>query len=124
MKTAPIVPGRWDPVTEGGERSPDRAGQHNPTIDWPSEAQRVFLDAHELPRRWAGREQFTILETGFGRGHHFLATWDAWRRDPRRCRRLVFVSIEAHPLQRDDLARAHAGSTPRWWRSCRPPGPP
>ena len=50
-----------------------------------------------------------VLETGFGLGNNFLATWEAWRQDPARCRRLVFVSVEKHPLRRDDLARAHAG---------------
>ena len=33
--------------------------------------------------RWQGREHFVVLETGFGLGHHFLATWQAWRDDPR-----------------------------------------
>ncbi|WP_204303148.1 hypothetical protein, partial [Klebsiella pneumoniae] len=32
------------------------------------------------------------------------------RQDPARCERLVFVSVEKHPLRRDDLARAHAAS--------------
>ena len=46
---------------------------------------------------WAGkrgRDRFVVLETGFGLGNNFLATWAAWRADPRRCRQLHFVSIE------------------------------
>ena len=58
--------------------------------------------------RWQGRERFVVLETGFGLGHHFLATWAAWRQDPARCQRLVFVSLEKTPPQRADLARVHA----------------
>jgi tRNA 5-methylaminomethyl-2-thiouridine biosynthesis bifunctional protein len=69
------------------------------------QARHVFLGGNELPTRWAGREQFVILETGFGLGANFLATWQAWRDDPRRPRRLHFVSIERHPLAADDLAR-------------------
>ncbi|RZA15677.1 MAG: oxidoreductase, partial [Lysobacteraceae bacterium] len=63
-----------------------------------------------LPARWQGRERFVLLETGFGLGNNFLATWDAWQQDPARCERLVFVSVEKHPLTRDDLARAHAAT--------------
>ena len=32
-----------------------------------------------LPGRWAGRDRFVVLETGFGLGLNFLATWRAWR---------------------------------------------
>jgi len=74
------------------------------------QARHVFVAGNGLPGRWQGRERFVVLETGFGLGNNFLATWDAWRQDPARCERLVFVSVEKHPLQRDDLARIHAGS--------------
>jgi tRNA 5-methylaminomethyl-2-thiouridine biosynthesis bifunctional protein len=60
--------------------------------------------------RWQGRERFVILDTGFGTGECFLATWQAWRDDPQRCARLVFIAIEAHPPSRDELAAAHAAS--------------
>lgn len=111
MKTSPVIPGRLGPAAGGGGCSQDLAGLHHTTAAAPPEAQTIFLQGNELPRRWAGREQFTLLETGFGLGHNFLAVWEAWRLDPRRCRRLVFVSIEPHPLQRDDLAQALATST-------------
>ena len=52
------------------------------------------------------RERFVILETGFGLGLNFLATWQAWRDDPQRCRRLHFVSLEKHPFSSADLAVA------------------
>lgn len=71
-------------------------------------ARHVFVAGNGLPGRWQGRERFVVLETAFGPGHNFLATWDAWRQDPARCERLVFVSIENHPLRREDLARLHA----------------
>jgi tRNA 5-methylaminomethyl-2-thiouridine biosynthesis bifunctional protein len=75
-----------------------------------AQSRHVFVAGNGLPGRWQGRERFVVLETGFGLGNNFLATWQAWRQDPARCERLVFVSVEKHPLRRDDLARAHAAS--------------
>ena len=71
-----------------------------------AQARHVFLGGSGLPGRWQGRDRFVVLETGFGLGNNFLATWDAWQQDPQRCGRLVFVSVEKHPLRREDLARA------------------
>jgi tRNA 5-methylaminomethyl-2-thiouridine biosynthesis bifunctional protein len=74
------------------------------------QARHVFLGGNDLlgdHSAWAGRERFVILETGFGLGLNFLATWQAWREDPQRCRRLHFVSVEKHPFQRDDLGKLH-----------------
>ncbi|HYD61471.1 MAG TPA: bifunctional tRNA (5-methylaminomethyl-2-thiouridine)(34)-methyltransferase MnmD/FAD-dependent 5-carboxymethylaminomethyl-2-thiouridine(34) oxidoreductase MnmC [Noviherbaspirillum sp.] len=72
------------------------------------QARYVFLGGNGLPARWHERRSFTILETGFGLGLNFLATWQAWRADPRRCARLHYVAIEKHPFSADDLARLHA----------------
>lgn len=71
------------------------------------QARHVFLGGNDLPGAWSGRDRFVICETGFGLGLNFLATWQAWKNDPQRCRRLHFVSIEKHPFRRDDLARVH-----------------
>lgn len=68
------------------------------------QAQYVFLQGNGLPDRWRNRQQFTILETGFGLGNNFLATWQAWRIDPQRSQRLHFVSFEAHPFSMANLA--------------------
>jgi tRNA 5-methylaminomethyl-2-thiouridine biosynthesis bifunctional protein len=67
----------------------------------------VFLAGNALPQRWAQRERFVIVETGFGLGLNFLVTLQAWRRDPARCRRLHFVSLEKHPFTLADLQIAH-----------------
>ena len=75
-----------------------------------AQAGHVFLGGNQLPGRWAGRAHFAVLATGFGLGHNFLATWNAWQQDPLRCARLSYLSIEPHPPQRADLARAHAAS--------------
>ncbi len=74
----------------------------------PAQARHVFLGGNGLPERWRGRRAFTILETGFGLGLNFLATWQAWRDDAGRSERLHFVSIEKHPFTRHDLEQAHA----------------
>jgi tRNA 5-methylaminomethyl-2-thiouridine biosynthesis bifunctional protein len=74
----------------------------------PAQAEHVFLRGNGLPQRWAKRERFVILETGFGFGLNFLATWQAWRRDPERCGRLHFVSVEKHPFSLQDLRTLHA----------------
>lgn len=71
------------------------------------QARQVFIEGNLLPARWQRRQQFVILETGFGLGNNFLATWSAWRQDPQRCQHLIFISIEKHPLLKADLARVH-----------------
>jgi tRNA 5-methylaminomethyl-2-thiouridine biosynthesis bifunctional protein len=71
------------------------------------QARHVFLAGNGVPARWAGRRCFVILETGFGLGLNFLATWAAWRDDSARCERLHFISCEKHPFRVEDLARLH-----------------
>jgi tRNA 5-methylaminomethyl-2-thiouridine biosynthesis bifunctional protein len=69
----------------------------------PAQSRHVFVQGNALPQRWRGRLHFVILETGFGAGINFLVTWQAWRRDPARCARLHFVSIEKHPFALSDV---------------------
>lgn len=73
-----------------------------------AQADHVFIRGNDLPERWRHKRTFTIVETGFGTGCNFLATWAAWRADPSHCERLHFVSVEKHPFARDDLRRAAA----------------
>ncbi|WP_018507812.1 bifunctional tRNA (5-methylaminomethyl-2-thiouridine)(34)-methyltransferase MnmD/FAD-dependent 5-carboxymethylaminomethyl-2-thiouridine(34) oxidoreductase MnmC [Thiobacillus thioparus] len=72
------------------------------------QARHVFLQGCGLPQAWAGRSRFVVLETGFGTGLNFLATWAVWHDDPARCARLHFLSVEKHPFRTEDLARLHA----------------
>ncbi len=72
------------------------------------QARHVFIGGSGLPQRWARARVFTILETGFGTGLNFLATWRQWRDDPARCGHLHYVSIEKHPFGRGALAELHA----------------
>lgn len=73
-----------------------------------AQARHVFLDGNGLPARWRKKSRFTVVETGFGMGVNFLATWAAWRNDPQRSPALEFVSVEKHPFSASDLRAAHA----------------
>ena len=77
---------------------------YHSALGGPVQARHVFLGGNGLPQRWQERDRFVILETGFGTGLNFLATWQAWRDDQQRCRRLHFVSFEKFPLTGADLA--------------------
>ena len=72
------------------------------------QAEQVFLHGCDLPTGWRGRDDFTVLETGFGTGRNFLCTWAAWRDDPRRCQRLHYIAAELHPFAAEDLRQLHA----------------
>jgi tRNA 5-methylaminomethyl-2-thiouridine biosynthesis bifunctional protein len=79
------------------------------------QAREVFLRGCGLlgeQARWRDRRQFVVLETGFGLGSNFLATWQAWRDDPRRPEVLHYVALELHPLPAEDLLRECAD--PQW----------
>ncbi|GAP37029.1 FAD-dependent 5-carboxymethylaminomethyl-2-thiouridine(34) oxidoreductase MnmC [Piscinibacter sakaiensis] len=83
---------------------------YHPASGALAQARHVFLAGNGLPERWRGTARFVVLETGFGLGNNFLATWQAWCDDPQRCGRLVFVSVEGHPVDAAELRAAHAGS--------------
>ena len=84
------------------------ADQYYPAADAAAQAHALFLQGCGVPQAWARRPHFTVLETGFGSGLNFLATWAAWRSDPARPARLHFLSIEKHPFRAADLAILHA----------------
>jgi tRNA 5-methylaminomethyl-2-thiouridine biosynthesis bifunctional protein len=111
MKTRPTEPARWSfGPHDGVPYSPDYDDRYHPRAGALAQTRHVFLAGNGLPERWQGRGRFVVLETGFGLGNNFLATWAAWRADPQRCTQLHFVSIERHPLRRADLERVHADS--------------
>lgn len=110
MKTKPVTPAQIVWGDDGLPRSAAYGDLYHPQAGAATQARHVFLGGNGLPARWAEAADFTIVETGFGLGNNFLATWDAWRRDPRRCRRLHYVAVEAHPAATSDLQRAHEAS--------------
>ncbi len=105
MKTPRIAPARIDFV-DGQAHAPDYGDCYHARAGALGQAQHVFLGGNGLPGRWQGARRFAILETGFGLGNNFMATWAAWRDDPARCERLDYLALELHPPRRADLARA------------------
>lgn len=83
--------------------------------DGRAEARHVFLEHNALEQRWRTLPDrrdcvFVINETGFGTGLNFLLAWELWERVAPANARLVFRSVEAHPLSRESIRRANA----RW----------
>jgi tRNA 5-methylaminomethyl-2-thiouridine biosynthesis bifunctional protein len=103
----PLVPARLA-FQEGVPYSEEFGDVYHSAGGGPAQALHVFLHGNDLPGRWAGRERFVILETGFGAGINFLTTWRTWRADRARCGRLHFVSIEKHPFRLSDLKDLHS----------------
>ena len=106
MNGPSLRPARID-FSGGVPQSLDHGDDYHSAAGAGEQARHVFLAGNQLPQRWRGRRHFAILETGFGLGHNFLATWVAWRADPDRCEQLHYVSLELHPPSREDLAKAH-----------------
>lgn len=94
----------WDAA--GTPRSPRFDDVYRSAAGGLAQARHVFLQGCGLPAAWAHRPHWVILETGFGLGMNFLATWRAWKDDPQRPRILHFVSIEAWPVAAQDLLRS------------------
>lgn len=121
-----LQPARLAFTPDGIPFSADCGAPRDAAHGGPALARHVFMDGNDLPRRWQNRDRFVVLETGFGLGLSFLSTWQAWRDDPLRCRRLHVVAIEKHPFTAADLATAHAAwpelATPAGaLRECWPP---
>jgi len=75
--------------------------------DGLAETRTVFLKGCGLPEAWAGRDRFSVAETGFGSGLNLLALWQLWRKHrPSPGAQLTFVSFEAYPLRQGDARRA------------------
>ncbi len=68
-----------------------------------------LLPEGDAPAAWAGAQRWSVLETGFGLGLNFLATWQAWRQDRRRPAMLFYSAVEAFPPEPEDLLRSAAG---------------
>lgn len=102
-----IVPARLE-FRDGVAFAPEYGDIYHSADGGEGQSRHVFLEGCGLPRAWAARETFVVLETGFGTGLNFLTTWAAWRDDPARPSRLHYLSVEKHPFTAHDLARLHA----------------
>lgn len=92
---------------DGTPISPAYGDVYHSAAGGHAQAKHVFMAGNGLPELWRRASRFVILETGFGIGINFLATWLAWLNDPERCAELHFISLEKHPFTAEDLARAH-----------------
>ena len=97
--------------------------------DAVAEVNHVFLDGTEARETWQSAPLFTIGETGFGTGLNFLVTWQAWQKSSPQNARLHYFSVEAFPLQKEDLEKAlsafpelgdHAAALTRQWPALEP----
>jgi tRNA 5-methylaminomethyl-2-thiouridine biosynthesis bifunctional protein len=101
----PLIPAKLAYDGRGIPISPDFGDIYHPEAGAMEQAEGVFLRGNDLPGRWQGKQAFTVCETGFGLGHNFLSLWQCWRNDALRPARLHFVSFEAQPFSRQDMAQ-------------------
>lgn len=101
-----LQPAIWHENAEGLPDSLRYGDVYHGRVGALAQARQVFLRGNGLPGRWQGRTHFTICELGFGLGHNFLATWQAWAEDGERAARLHYLAFEAHPFKVEDLRHA------------------
>ncbi len=104
----PITPAEIAFGENGIPLSPEYGDVYHSADGGLGQSRNVFIQGCDLPAAWQDKSRFVILETGFGLGLNFLATWEAFRNHPGQCRTLHFISIEKHPLSLDSLKRCHA----------------
>ena len=105
MKSLAIQPARWHSGEHGELFAPLYGDIYASRSSAWGQAQAVFIEGCELPARSAALSCIRLLETGFGLGVNFLATW-AWLRQTACRPRLRYVAIEKHPFTADDLRTA------------------
>lgn len=68
------------------------------------ESRYVFLDGNNLAGRLDTKQDFCIVENGFGTGLNFLAAWQLWR-EKGKPGHLTYVGVEKYPLPQEELSR-------------------
>lgn len=71
--------------------------------DGLAESRYVFLQQNNLPEAWAGKQNFTICETGFGTGLNFLCAWDLFEKTANSKDKLTYISFEKYPLSAAEI---------------------
>ncbi len=51
-----------------------------------------------MPLAWANKTSWTVLDTDWDDGRHFLDTWQAWQDDPHRPGMLHYVAVARAPV--------------------------
>jgi tRNA 5-methylaminomethyl-2-thiouridine biosynthesis bifunctional protein len=73
--------------------------------DGYQESLHVFFKTNDIPNRWAGNDDFTIFETGFGTGLNFLIAQSLWAKHGGN-KKLHFASVEKYLLTEKDMEYA------------------
>ncbi|WP_018935461.1 tRNA (5-methylaminomethyl-2-thiouridine)(34)-methyltransferase MnmD [Thioalkalivibrio sp. ALJ24] len=93
---------------DGQPVSPEFGDGYFGSVTPLEEAREVFLEANDLPRRFARPgARLVVAETGFGTGLNTLLTLREWRERARPGGFLSLIGFESRPLHPDDLALAH-----------------
>ena len=107
MKPVAIEAARWQVDEQGSVIAPQFGDVFGSRSSPWGQAQAVFIEGCDLPARAATLRRIRLLETGFGLGVNFLATW-ANLRQIQGSARLHYVAIEKHPFTQTDLRAALA----------------
>ncbi len=118
MKLQPCSPSQLDWV-ENQPYSSEFRDVYFSKVSGLEESRYVFLDQNSLEIRWEKIEKhkpFLIVETGFGTGLNFLATWQRWHnflaiKTEDHSSTLNFFSVEKYPLSKADLIKSLAAWT-------------
>lgn len=116
MSSQQLHPAKWESGDDGRIFAPEFDDIYASRAGAWGQAKAVFVDGCDLPRQWARGECVRLLETGFGLGVNFLATWAALEvsenapdgKGRRGKARLHYLAIEKHPFTGDDLCKALA----------------
>lgn len=111
MNSLAIQPAGWQVGEQGELFSPGYGDIYASRSNAWGQARTVFIEGCELPARAPDLPVIRLLETGFGLGVNFLATW-AWLRQTACPSRLRYVAIEKHPFTAKDLRAALAIALP------------
>jgi tRNA 5-methylaminomethyl-2-thiouridine biosynthesis bifunctional protein len=109
---SPIAPSPIDWRDDGLPASRLYGDVYFSSDDGLAESQAVYLAGCGLPEAWTDRCAFTVGELGFGTGLNIAALLMLWRETRPPGAVLNVFTIEAHPLERTDAARA-LGRWPR-----------
>ncbi len=123
MSSQQLQPAQWESSEDGHIFAPGFGDVYATRSGAWGQARTVFIDGCDLRHRWQQGECVRLLETGFGLGVNFLATWAALEAvngeaagaagerksglnpNPAKAR-LDYVAVEMHPFTRADLRAA------------------